>query len=628
MGSKKVLLSGSVDGKVSALFKRVSAVNKSNGPFDMLLCTGRFFADAESSGDTVEEDTELADYVTGAKEVPLPTYFIGSFGRGAAHAIESLSDADASVRYLGRSGIKQLHGLNLAYLDGTYDKQAFEDGSTTASCRHYSKEDVRALERAVDRAEGDVDILLTCEWPADVTAAVPPGSAPADVGSTGSAVVASLATKVRPRYHISGGKDVFYARPPYLNKDLGAGAHVTRFIALGSVGNAAKAKSLHALALVPAADMDVATLTQRPEGTTPCPYELPSTSKRGLPGDDDGLGEQSWRWQQNKRSKGGHAAPSLGRPDVVKDERKTVYVKNLPYRASEDDIIAFFSQAGPVADVRRGAEADGKLHGYGFVQFESEEAATKACQLHGTEFMGRELTVDVSTSGARAPSGKPVEGCWFCLSNPNADVNLVASIGEECYVVADKGPIVDSHVLVLPVEHYPSQLSLSASSFAEMERYLSALRSCFASQGSELFAFERYMTFRKSGGNHCQLNVLPVSAAAAASARADVQRLARDHGVPLQPLDGPSKGEAGREALRQAVGDGEYFVAVLPDGSRLVHAITRGEKHPLNFGREVAAVLAGAPGRADWKKCASTPREEAARTAKFKQLFKPHDIMQ
>lgn len=63
------------------------------------------------------------------------------------------------------------------------------------------------------------------------------------------------------------------------------------------------------------------------------------------------------------------------------------------------------------------------------MQFESEEAAAKACQLHGTEFMGRELTVDVSTSGARAPSGMPVEGCWFCLSNPNADVNLVASIG-------------------------------------------------------------------------------------------------------------------------------------------------------------------------------------------------------
>ena len=40
---------------------------------------------------------------------------------------------------------------------------------------------------------------------------------------TGSEVVANLATKVRPRYHVCGGKDAFYARPPYLNKDLGAG---------------------------------------------------------------------------------------------------------------------------------------------------------------------------------------------------------------------------------------------------------------------------------------------------------------------------------------------------------------------------------------------------------------------
>ena len=74
----------------------------------------------------------------------------------------------------------------------------------------------------------------------------------------------------------------------------------------------------------------------------------------------------------------------------------------------------------------------GKLHGYGFVQFHTQEAAEKACQLHGSDFMGRELTVDVATAtdGGKAPTGLPVGGCWFCLSNPNADVNLVASIGE------------------------------------------------------------------------------------------------------------------------------------------------------------------------------------------------------
>lgn len=42
----KVLLSGDINGKWNTLFKRVSAVNKSNGPFDVLLCTGRTFADA------------------------------------------------------------------------------------------------------------------------------------------------------------------------------------------------------------------------------------------------------------------------------------------------------------------------------------------------------------------------------------------------------------------------------------------------------------------------------------------------------------------------------------------------------------------------------------------------------
>ena len=53
-----------------------------------------------------------------------------------------------------------------------------------------------------------------------------------------------------------------------MNTDLGAGAHVTRFIGLASVGNMAKQKSLHALGLVPAASMEIATLQQKPEVRT------------------------------------------------------------------------------------------------------------------------------------------------------------------------------------------------------------------------------------------------------------------------------------------------------------------------------------------------------------------------
>ena len=54
--------------------------------------------------------------------------------------------------------------------------------------------------------------------------------------------------------------------------------------------------------------------------------------------------------------------------------------------------------------------------------------------------------------------------------------------GEEMYIAMDKGPINDQHVLILPIEHRSNSLALSANAYAELERYLSALRSYFASK--------------------------------------------------------------------------------------------------------------------------------------------------
>ena len=46
--------------------------------------------------------------------------------------------------------------------------------------------------------------------------------------------------------------------------------------------------------------------------------------------------------------------------------------------------------------------------------------------------------------------------------------------------------------------------------------------------------------------------------------------------------------------------NGEFFLLTLPDGSRLVHPIAAGVRHPLNFGREVckASMLLPSPASA------------------------------
>ena len=132
------------------------------------------------------------------------------------------------------------------------------------------------------------------------------------------------ALAARPRYHVAGSRRTFYARAPYLNADLGAGAHVTRFVGLAEVGNPAKQKWLHALGLAPAVEMTPEQLQAVPEGSTASPYaaggggeegEGPGGRKRGVKEEED-LGSQDWRWQQQqKRQKGPGgpvAAPSLG----------------------------------------------------------------------------------------------------------------------------------------------------------------------------------------------------------------------------------------------------------------------------------------------------------------------------
>ncbi|GAQ77685.1 hypothetical protein KFL_000020470 [Klebsormidium nitens] len=587
----RVLLSGSPLGRLTTLFKRVAAVNKSNGPFDLLLCVGQFFP--SQGGDA---SAEVAEYLGGRKVVPLPTYFIGDYGFGSEIVQAKMAESSGSgpveicpnLYFLGRAGIAELSGLRVAFLAGEYDPFSYRagagsDASVPSSQRH---QDFEALAALANDNERPVDFLLTNEWPRGILEGVDKAEAPAglDPVAVGSPVAAELAKDLKPRYHIAGTEDVFFARAPYRNR--GPSQHVSRFIGLARVGNDKKQKYLHALNPTPSSQLSPADLAAAPPNTTPSPYEpQPSTSqpaaqnsKPPVPGSVLSTGEpeggQYWRWQEqpNKRQR------TDGGDKVCFDFQKGRCERGDKCRYRHD-----LSGAGPTG---RGSESGGPSKG---------------------------------------PPGPPAP-CWFCLSSPDVETHLVISIAEHSYVALAKGPLIPGHVLVLPIEHHPSLAALPPDVYAEMMRYKDALQKCFAAQNRASICFERYLQLR--AGTHAHLQVCPISRSAADKARLHYESAAEKNGFRLVPVPA-EEGANGAEQLRNAVGGpGNYFMVELPDETRLLHAIKPGEKLPMQFGREVLADLRGTPERADWRACKLTTEEETEMADAFKEMFKPFDIME
>lgn len=82
-----------------------------------------------------------------------------------------------------------------------------------------------------------------------------------------------------------------------------------------------------------------------------------------------------------------------------------LYVGNLPYTATEEDLQNHFSAAGTVTSVALIKDrATGRAKGFGFVEMASAEEAQKAISMfHGQEFMGRTITVNVARPREERP---------------------------------------------------------------------------------------------------------------------------------------------------------------------------------------------------------------------------------
>jgi len=93
---------------------------------------------------------------------------------------------------------------------------------------------------------------------------------------------------------------------------------------------------------------------------------------------------------------------------------KKLYVGNLPFQVSEEDLAGWFSQAGvtPSNVTLIRDRFSGQPRGFGFVEINNDEEADRAVQsLNGQDLMGRKVVVNEARpqregGGGRAGGGR------------------------------------------------------------------------------------------------------------------------------------------------------------------------------------------------------------------------------
>ena len=73
----------------------------------------------------------------------------------------------------------------------------------------------------------------------------------------------------------------------------------------------------------------------------------------------------------------------------------TIYVGNLPFSATENDVRSLFEKHGSVQSVKLVNDREtGRPRGFGFVEMASSDAQTAIQQMNGFEMGGRPLRVN------------------------------------------------------------------------------------------------------------------------------------------------------------------------------------------------------------------------------------------
>ncbi|KAK3814259.1 MAG: CwfJ C-terminus 1-domain-containing protein-like protein [Benniella sp.] len=590
MSSVKVLVVGSANGDLHNLCSKVKSMNDKHGPFDILFCTGNFFA-RETPMDTID------DLLENKLDFPMTTYFIGG-DNGVPGIIERTAlrkngEICNNLFYLGTHGVMTTaQSVKIASLSGTYDSTIYE---ADVEDEEFDKNLLRGryTKPAVDglvRATQPVSIMDTSKRITKPGATPFPTAPPANLSaSTFSHPIAMAAGAVQPRYHFAASSGQFWERLPY--KNIGGAEHATRFIALGDVGNKNKQRWFYAFNLVPLANASEDVLRSSvTENTTESPLATIDDLKRER--------EQNCTAERQPQVPEGYICRKCNEPGHL--------IKDCPK-----------------------GRGDVPPDGY-------------ACNI--CHKPGHWIRDCPDADRKKRSAQQPQQPCWFCLSNPEVDKNLIVSIGTEMYMTMAKGqlPATPSslipgggHVILITINHYPTFQAVEQDARqdleSELQKYKDGLQRLFQSKGAAMVTWELSQSGKMQHA-HVQVMAVPQDMVA------DIERQFREdiqsffvHGKPGR--DQSSEENSSSQSRPTAVwedqlpaSENQGYLKIELANKVMVCPIPERQWIDPQFSRSVLAKALGIPDRANWRNCVKIADDERKDSQAFKLAFKNYDF--
>lgn len=127
-----------------------------------------------------------------------------------------------------------------------------------------------------------------------------------------------------------------------------------------------------------------------------------------------------------------------GEPESVKTTPTTlnssrVFVKNLNFSSTEDDVRQHFSACGTIEKLRLVVSGAGKFRGQASIRFSDPSGASKAVELNGSDLLGRAITVEMLPDhpSDRTKNKTPAEAPKITVKNPHCTTVFVAKFSKD-----------------------------------------------------------------------------------------------------------------------------------------------------------------------------------------------------